>query len=64
MPRKADYHLLSLQSYPLLLKKASHLGKMFYVSPYVNDQDAFQTLVFRWDVPSSQDRILCQGEKA
>ncbi len=40
----ADGYLLSLPSYPLLLKNASTVGKMFYLSLFGNDHDAFQTL--------------------
>ena len=39
---EADGYLLSLPSYPLLLKNASTVGKMFYLSLFGNDHDAFK----------------------
>jgi hypothetical protein len=43
---EADGYLLSLSSYPLLLQKASYLGKMFYKSSFGNNCIIFQTLLF------------------
>ncbi len=50
----ADGYLLSFQSYPLLLKKASSIGKMFYWNLFATDHDAFQTWFYRLDAPRSQ----------
>jgi hypothetical protein len=51
---EADGYLLSLPSYPLLLQNASTLGKMFYLSLFGNDHEAFQTPFVRTDSPCSQ----------
>jgi hypothetical protein len=51
---EADGYLLSLPSYPLLLQHASTLGKMFYLSLFDNNHDAFQTPFVRTDSRCSQ----------
>jgi hypothetical protein len=43
---EADDYLLSLPSYPLLLKNARNLGKMFSMSLFGNDHEAFSNAVF------------------
>src|SRR5258708_25676260 len=43
---EADGYLLSLPSYPLLRKNASNLGKMFSMSLFGKDHEAFSNAVF------------------